>query len=152
MPAGGAEDAAAVGSEPVDKRMKAEDALCAGAEVDLIGLTSAPELNGRRGNVLFLDGIKGRWAVEIVGHGRKLLKPQNLRPASCEAEITPESDRWPDDDKAKQDARSVEVICSYAGCAREEASSLQRQSGGDLLTACADWVPKSFQSVMHGNA
>lgn len=54
------------------------DALEAGMQVRVTGLRSRPELNGRVGSLLELDGTTGRWNVVMIDHTGLSLKPNNL--------------------------------------------------------------------------
>ena len=51
-----------------------------GTAVKVVGVTGAPELNGRQGIVKAFDQAKGRYKVLVVGESRpKMLKPDNCR-------------------------------------------------------------------------
>jgi hypothetical protein len=61
--------------------LKATNLLAkAGTVVRVVGVTGAPELNGRQGTVKTFDEAKGRYKVLVVGESRpKMLKPDNCR-------------------------------------------------------------------------
>merc|ERR1711957_1100544 len=69
----------------------------AGSRVVITGLSGAPHLNGKEGNVTGKDKDTGRFSVEIDGEeAPKDLKPDNLRKASAVAKAKPaKSDDFP---------------------------------------------------------
>lgn len=56
-------------------------AVSVGAPVCLIGLQSAPELNGRRGTCGQQDSESGRWRVYLPDGQAKSVRPENVVPA-----------------------------------------------------------------------
>lgn len=68
-----AEAAVAAAAEELDI------AFPAGSTIEIQGLTSAPELNGKQGEVLRWDKPSGRYRVQVAGRE----KPLGLRPKCC---------------------------------------------------------------------
>lgn len=64
-----------------------EDLIREGQEVTVVGLKSAPHLNGLRVRVLLWDKDSGRWQVEVGAEGVKALKPTNLLVDEPEQEL-----------------------------------------------------------------
>merc|ERR1711971_654720 len=54
-------------------------ALRTGCAVTVVGIQSAPELNGKQGKCLRWDAEKKRWLVSLPDGQEKLLKPENLK-------------------------------------------------------------------------
>lgn len=57
-----------------------ESSIQPGTSVTLVGLKSAPQLNGMVGRVIRLDVETGRWQVDLGEEGIKALRPDNLIP------------------------------------------------------------------------
>mmetsp|Transcript_64472 Transcript_64472/g.167576 ORF Transcript_64472/g.167576 Transcript_64472/m.167576 type:complete len:306 (-) Transcript_64472:143-1060(-) len=83
-----------------------------GAVVRLQGLTSAPEMNGRKGRCISFDPEVGRWKVDL-GDEYKALKVDNLAPAPGEKPPTRQS---AEEDKKAQ----VDTAARKAGMSAKE--------------------------------
>eukprot|EP00929_Paragymnodinium_shiwhaense_P056017 TRINITY_DN28040_c2_g1_i1.p1 TRINITY_DN28040_c2_g1~~TRINITY_DN28040_c2_g1_i1.p1 ORF type:complete len:641 (-),score=113.63 TRINITY_DN28040_c2_g1_i1:18-1817(-) len=64
--------------KPENLKAVRQKELQAGTSVKLVGLQSAPELNGKIGTCVHKDSQKGRWLVRLDGGLEKFLKAENL--------------------------------------------------------------------------
>ncbi|CAE8635335.1 unnamed protein product [Polarella glacialis] len=77
--------ASASASFPVQASVACQPAWYPGAEVEIVGITSKPSLNGERGVLIRLDKASDRWEVALRDGSFKMLKSASL--IFCSAEV-----------------------------------------------------------------